>query len=209
MRWFSIEGTIGAGKSTMCRKLRERMPELNIIEEPVHKWVDVGILNAFYNDPKRYAYTFQTFTFLTRLEEVTSGADADTPGVRIVERSVFSDRYVFAETLHASGEISEMEWRMYEQWWTWATNESMRRIGNPAGFVYLRASPDVAHARMQKRSRGEEAGVPLEYIRNNVRAHDEWLARENTLVIDVDEDFEDNPERFDEIVRQIQAFLSS
>jgi len=205
MRWFSIEGTIGAGKSTMCRKLRDRLPELNIIEEPVQKWVDVGILNAFYNDPKRYAYTFQTFTFLTRLEEITSNVDG--ADLRIVERSVFSDRYVFAETLRKTGEISEMEWKMYEQWWTWATNESVRRIGNPVGFVYLRASPEVAHARIQKRSRGEEAGVSLEYIRQNVDAHDTWLARENTLVIDVDDDFEDDPARFDAIVEQIRAFI--
>jgi deoxyguanosine kinase len=207
MRWYSIEGTLGAGKSTMCQKLCERLPELSITEEPVHKWVDVGILNAFYNDPKRYAYTFQTFTFVTRLQEVTSHADSSE--LRIVERSVFSDRYVFAETLHRSGAISDMEWKMYEQLWTWATNESMQHIGAPAGFIYLRASPAVAHARMRKRSRGEEAFVALEYIEDNVRAHDVWLARENTLVIDVDEDFEDNPLRFDEIVRQIVAFISA
>ncbi len=210
MKWFSIEGTIGAGKSTLCRMLRERLGgDVGIVEEPVQKWIDIGILDAFYSDPKRFAYTFQTYTFLTRLESILEAVDASTtpPSIQMVERSVFSDRYVFAETLRKTGEISEVEWKMYVQWWTWVTRESMRRVGNPAGFVYLRASPEVAFQRMQKRNRGEESGVPIEYIRSNIDAHDTWLANENTLVIDVDHDFESDPARFEQVLADVKRFM--
>ncbi len=209
--WISIEATIGAGKTTLCRKLREYFSTstISIIEEPVQKWIDIGILQKFYDDQERWSYTFQSYTFLTRMEEImcaeTSGSE-----INIVERSIFSDRKIFAESLHSSGKMTDIEWNMYCQWWNWLSEECFRRIGKPNGHIYLRVDPDVAYSRMSKRNRSEETGVPIEYLRQNVEKHDSWLLNEsNVLVIDANEDFEEDHVKFQELVDKITNFLQS
>jgi deoxyadenosine/deoxycytidine kinase len=206
-----IEGTIGAGKSSFLRLWQEHMPEIATVQEPVQKWVDIGILQAFYEDPRANAYKFQTYTFLTRWKAMRDLRSIDSKSI-VVERSIYSDRFVFAEGLHEDGMISDMEWAMYMEWWT-SLQELEREVGpSDQKFVYLRASPDVAFARMQKRNRDGESGVPFEYICKNIERHDRWLLAlppNEVLVIDVDEDFEHNPELFQQHVARIRAFLSA
>ncbi len=206
-----IEGTIGAGKSSFLRLWQEHMPDIATVQEPVQKWVDIGILQAFYEDPRANAYKFQTYTFLTRWKAMRDLRSVGSKSV-VVERSIYSDRFVFAEGLHEDGMISDMEWAMYMEWWT-SLQELEREVGpSDQKFVYLRASPDVAFARMQKRNRDGEAGVPFEYICKNIERHDRWLLQlppNEVLVIDVDDDFEHNPELFQQHVARIRAFLSA
>lgn len=71
---------------------------IQIVPEPVAKWQDVGanhhnILESFYQDPERYAYTFQNYVFVTRLMQERESANGVKP-LRLMERSVFSDRMV-------------------------------------------------------------------------------------------------------------------
>ncbi len=208
-----LEGTIGAGKSTFLRlllqALESRLPVVTI-QEPVQKWVDVGILQAFYENPKENAYKFQTYTFLTRWKALKEGNSSSADTIRIVERSIFSDRYVFAEALHESGLISDMEWAMYVEWWE-SLCELEREVGpRDNKFIYLRADPETAYARMKKRARDGEAGVSIEYLRENVERHDRWLLAlptERVLIIDVNSDFEEHPEVFQSHVEKVIEFL--
>jgi deoxyadenosine/deoxycytidine kinase len=210
--WISIEATIGAGKTTLCRKLREHFlgsSIISIIEEPVQKWIDIGILQKFYDDQERWSYTFQSYTFLTRMEEIMS-AEASLSDINIVERSIFSDRKIFAESLHSSGKMTDTEWEMYCQWWNWLSEECFRRIGKPSGYIYLRVDPQVAYDRMNKRNRSEENGVPFDYLEQNVEKHDAWLLNEpNVLVIDANEDFEYDNVKFQELVQKIANFVQA
>lgn len=206
-----IEGTIGAGKSKFL-ELMQQIGGFHVVQEPVQKWVDIGILQAFYDDPKGNAYKFQTYTFLTRWKALreTRAAAAESTFPYVVERSIYSDRYVFAEGLHADGMISDMEWAMYLEWWTSLQELEQEVAPSDQKFIYLRASPEVAFARMQHRNREAETGVPFEYIRQNIERHDRWLMQlpsEKVLVIDVDEDFEHHPERFQAHIEKIRAFL--
>jgi deoxyadenosine/deoxycytidine kinase len=220
-----IEGTIGAGKSTFLKMLQEALGDkIHCIQEPVQKWVDVGILQAFYENPQANAYKFQTYTFLTRWQALREADKLNLgPGVRrIVERSIYSDRYVFAEGLHESGMISDMEWTMYCEWWgslQQLEQEVVREVFSTSRteaapsdrFIYLRANPERAFERMQKRNRDGESDVSFEYIRENVARHDRWLLSATTnqrvLVIDVDDDFESNPDVFQQHLQRVCAFL--
>ena len=204
--WLSIEATIGAGKTTLCHKLREYFSKnnvVNIIEEPVQKWIDIGILQKFYDDQERWSYSFQSYTFLTRMEEIMTAENSPSK-INIVERSIFSDRKIFAESLHSNGKMTDTEWQMYCQWWNWLSEECFRRIGKPNGYIYLRVDPQIAYERINKRNRSEENGLPYEYLCQNIEKHDTWLLTEsNVLVIDANEDFEEDEVKFQEIVNKI------
>jgi len=99
---FCVEGNISVGKSTFLQKIANETVELRdlveIVPEPVSKWQDVGpdhfnILGAFYAEPQRYAYTFQNYVFVTRLMQEKESCGGIKP-LRLVERSIFSDRMV-------------------------------------------------------------------------------------------------------------------
>ena len=71
---ISIDGNIGSGKSTLINILKDEFRfDENIIflDEPVNEWLQINdgttnILDYFYNDKKRWAYTFQNLAFITR-----------------------------------------------------------------------------------------------------------------------------------------------
>jgi deoxycitidine kinase/deoxyguanosine kinase len=65
MTLISIEGNIGAGKSTLIETLKTRFPNVVFVDEPVDVWSTVTdkdgttILEKYYADQKRYAFAFQ------------------------------------------------------------------------------------------------------------------------------------------------------
>lgn len=99
---FCVEGNISVGKTTFLQRIANETLELQdlveIVPEPIDKWQDVGpdhfnILDAFYAEPQRYAYTFQNYVFVTRLMQEKESSGGIKP-LRLMERSVFSDRMV-------------------------------------------------------------------------------------------------------------------
>ena len=76
-----VEGNIGAGKSTYLDMVMEgsksdcsRVHEMvEVVPEPVEMWQNVNggnLLELFYENPKRYAFTFQQYVFVTRMQTV-------------------------------------------------------------------------------------------------------------------------------------------
>ena len=82
---FCVEGNIGAGKSTyldMVKSVNDHATVHEMVEvvpEPVDMWQDVAgsgenLLQLFYQDPKRYAFTFQQYVLITRIRRVRATA---------------------------------------------------------------------------------------------------------------------------------------
>lgn len=103
---FCVEGNISVGKTTFLQRIANETIELRdlveIVPEPINKWQDVGpdhfnILDAFYAEPQRYAYTFQNYVFVTRVMQERESSGGIKP-LRLMERSVFSDRMVSVYT---------------------------------------------------------------------------------------------------------------
>lgn len=53
----------------------------------------------FYKDPSRFAYSFQHYVLMSRMKKDRSTRDAEGKGLRVLERSIFSDRQVSAAVL--------------------------------------------------------------------------------------------------------------
>nr|CAB3452535.1 unnamed protein product [Digitaria exilis] len=178
---FCVEGNISVGKSTFLQKIANETVELRdlveIVPEPVSKWQDVGpdhfnILGAFYAEPQRYAYTFQNYVFVTRLMQEKESCGGIKP-LRLVERSIFSDRMVFVRAVHEANWLNGMELSIYDSWFDPVLSSLPGLI--PDGFIYLRATPDTCHKRMMLRSRSEEGCVTLQYLQDLHEKHECWL----------------------------------
>lgn len=68
----SLEGNIGAGKSTLLKILSEMYPEAEFLQEPLACWQNINenpelnLFEKFYKEPKRWAFTFQTYAYQSR-----------------------------------------------------------------------------------------------------------------------------------------------
>ncbi|XP_076953684.1 uncharacterized protein LOC143627847 [Bidens hawaiensis] len=178
---FCVEGNISVGKTTFLQRIANETLELQdlveIVPEPIGKWQDIGpdhfnILNAFYAEPERYAYTFQNYVFVTRVMQEKESSSGIKP-LRLMERSVFSDRMVFVRAVHEAKWMNEMEISIYDSWFDPVVSSLPGLI--PDAFIYLRASPDTCHKRMMLRKRSEEGGVSLDYLRDLHEKHESWL----------------------------------
>ncbi|GAQ83246.1 deoxynucleoside kinase [Klebsormidium nitens] len=178
---FCVEGNISVGKSTFLRQIVTKtilLQELvDISPEPVEKWQSVGddrhnILESFYKDPQRYAYTFQNYVFFTRMLQAQERPVAGKP-LRLMERSVFSDRMVFVRAVHEAKFMSDMEISIYDSWFDPILSAIPTLI--PDGFIYLRANPDTCFNRLKKRGRSEEMSVDMDYLQNLHEKHEQWL----------------------------------
>ncbi|OUS42048.1 P-loop containing nucleoside triphosphate hydrolase protein [Ostreococcus tauri] len=186
---FSVEGNIGVGKTTLLRDILNADADssiediFNLVPEPVESWQEVerlgdsnqnnfNVLAEFYRDPKRYAYTFQNYVFMTRFLQEKTTREARFP-LRIMERSVCSDRNVFTEALYENGWLSELEYSLYQAWYWPIMKTSPTLI--PHGFIYLRAAPETCFRRLQFRARGEELDVDIAYLECLHDKHEKWL----------------------------------
>ena len=125
MSYITIEGNIGSGKSTLVEMLSKK-PDIECLQEPVDKWIEMkdddgeNILSKFYSDTPRWAYSFQMNAFITRAHDIVEKRKVLEVGkVMVGERSVITDRMVFAKLLKESGKMGKMEWELYNQWYNW------------------------------------------------------------------------------------------
>jgi deoxyadenosine/deoxycytidine kinase len=214
IEWYIVEGNIGSGKSTFCKKFSLNNPDAEVHLEPVDEWINMkdnntqkNLLQYFYDDQERWSYSFQSYAFITRINCITKPTDKK---LKVVERSIFTDRNVFAKALYETNKMSNIEWKMYNKWFDWLVLDLINKIGEPAGIIYLRCQPEISYERLKIRSRNEESSVPLDYLEKLHNYHDEWLLNnKNTIVIDVNKDFENDPIESNKIFEQINNFINN
>lgn len=181
---LAVEGNIGAGKSTfldiLCDGSLELQDIIEVVPEPVDEWRSVrygeeepiNLLDRFYKDPKKYAYTFQHYVLLTRMQKDRLARASSKP-LRVLERSIFSDRMVFVRAMHEAGFMGDLELSVYDSWFSMEIAQD--RQLTPDGFIYLKARPETCIKRLRTRNRSEEVGVDPAYLENLHDKHESWL----------------------------------
>lgn len=176
-----IDGLIGAGKTTTIKLLETALNNSGIkskaIYEPVDVWQNMGALAHFYKDISQNCYEFQTFTFVTRIMRVNEEIDLDMDiQVYLLERSIFSDRYIFVEMLKE--QFGEVRMKMYKTWWDeWS---KLMKV-SPDAFMLLDTDVNNSMERIVVRNREGETngGVSYEYQKALREKHIQFYS--NTL----------------------------
>ena len=124
---FSIEGNIGAGKSTLIELLKDKLvndENIIFVSEPLDMWQNiqdnngVNMLTKFYENQDKYAFPFQVMAFATRLLKMKNEMKKK-PKAKIIicERSLEADYNIFAKMLHDDGKIETINYNVYLQFY--------------------------------------------------------------------------------------------
>lgn len=218
---ISIDGNIGSGKSTLINILKEELKydeNILFLDEPVDEWLKINdghtnILDYFYKDKKRWSYTFQNLAFITRSKLLINAVKKNKTHffqkrkIIISERSIETDKNIFAKMLYDEKDISEIEYKIYDYWY----NMKLHDI-NVKNVIYLRTTPNDSFDRILKRGRVEESDLKYEYIQTIHNYHDKWLVDGNNCNIcylNGKDDFLNNKEIKNNIIKSISVFIHS
>lgn len=176
---ISIEGNIGSGKSTLLTSIKNSCNnDSNIIflQEPVEEWESikdndgVTILKKFYENQKKYSFAFQMMAYISRLNLLKETIEKYPNAIIITERCLNTDRYVFAKMLYDSGKMEDIEYKIYSKWF-----DSFSTIQDCQKTIYLKTDPHICMERICKRERDGESNIPLEYLIDCDKYHDEMI----------------------------------
>jgi len=212
---ISLDGNIGAGKSTLLAEIRKAIPELYVVDEPVGQWTALknaegkNLLELFYEDKKRWAYTFQNCAILTRLKNIRDAVQhleetTTTPQVILTERSVLTDKYVFAEMLRDGGDIDPLEWELYDSWFTIFSKQYPVHA-----IIYLSTGSTTSKERIHIRNRQGEDRISMDYLDALDHQHKKWIDGANipvlTLSTEPGSSLEENINAIRAFVKRIQS----
>lgn len=189
-RVYSIEGNIGAGKTTILKIIGKTCDDVYFVEEPVSQWQNVGgmnLLEKFYEDPDRWGFSFEFYVMLTKLKALAKAAESDKPVV-ILERSFFSNK-IFMDISAKLGKLNDLEYQMLNNIFDFFMVNVYPVL---SGIIYLNTPVDVCISRIAKRNRGEESSVDKNYLIMLKEKFDQ-LANDSTiptLIIDGNFDLE-------------------
>lgn len=183
---ISIEGNIGSGKSTIINYLKT-LDSNNIIfvDEPVNEWLNIksdgkNALELFYEDQKKNAFWFQVLAYITRLKNLLETIKHNPGKIIITERSIYTDKYVFAQMLYESGNISDIEFKTYNYWF-----DTFKKETTVDAILYVNTEPEECKNRIKKRNRPEEKEIPLEYLKNCHEKHLNWINKEKCNIVTI------------------------
>ncbi|MCF7808715.1 MAG: deoxynucleoside kinase [Candidatus Marinimicrobia bacterium] len=171
---YFLEGNIGAGKTSLGR-LFQNSPRFDFLEEPIEQWKQgfaSNLFEMFYTDMERWSFTFQIMAFTTRAKTWAEILDKIQGDQVVLERSIFTDRHVFAKNLYAQGAMNDSEWQVYQQLWDFL---ALNYCETPSKIIYLRTPAEECWERIKSRGREEEQEMPLDYLKRLEDLHDEWL----------------------------------
>jgi deoxyadenosine/deoxycytidine kinase len=181
----SIEGNIGSGKSTLMKHLKDHFKNndhVMFLKEPVDEWEKIKdnngktILEKFYGDPEKYSFSFQIMAYISRLNVLREALKNINPlsnkkYIIITERSLYTDKLVFAKMLYETGKMEDVNYQIYSTWFkTFSEEFPVHRV------IYVKTLPEICYQRISSRSREGEENISLDYLTSCYKYHEDMMS---------------------------------
>jgi len=219
----SIEGNIGSGKSTLLENLKkhyENNSSIIFLREPVDEWEKIkdkegnNMLKKFYLDQEKYSFAFQMMAYISRLKILRDTIKnikqkknlPEEKFIIITERSLYTDKCVFAKMLFDQGKIEDVCYQIYLNWFEEFVNDFEIKY-----TIYVNTDPKKCYERIHKRSREGEEIIPLNYLEECHNYHNEFLNEIKTKKIELNGniDIYENKEVLDKWLETIKLFIGA
>ena len=160
--YIAIEGPIGAGKTTLSRRLAETFNCQLLLE----KAEENPFLKRFYENQKNAALATQLFFLFQRSQQLQDLRQADIfEPVRVADFLIEKDR------LFARLTLDDDEFELYEKVYRQLTITAPR----PDLVIYLQATPTALSSRIQARGIDYEQNIDIDYLKAINEAYSEFF----------------------------------
>jgi deoxyguanosine kinase len=150
-KYVVVEGPIGAGKTTLTRKLADSFNAQTLLELPQEN----PFLERFYRDSARYALPTQMFFLFQRMNQLRDLAQTDLFDTRVVSDFLLDKDPIFARLTLGDDELN-----LYQQLY----DHLRPQAPEPDLVIYLQAQPETLIERVRKRGLPMEAGISEIYL---------------------------------------------
>jgi deoxyadenosine/deoxycytidine kinase len=174
-RFVTIEGNIGAGKTTLAQLLAQKLNARLILEE----FADNPFLAKFYENPAQYAFPVELFFMAERYKQQKELINQQD----LFQTITISD-YLFTKCLlFAKVNLPDDEFRLYQRLFE-IIHQQLRQ---PELLIYLHSPVNKLQENIRKRNRPYEQNIPNDYLYNIQETYTHYIRQHNmkTLFIDV------------------------
>lgn len=172
--YITIEGNIGAGKTTLSHLLAKHFNARLILEQ----FADNPFLPKFYENPGQYAFPLELFFMAERykqLKELVYTSD-------LFQKVTVTD-YLFTKCLlFAKVNLEEQEFRLYQNFFDIIDAQLVK----PDILIYLHAPVSKLQQNIRKRNRSYEQSIPDSYLFNIQETYTNYIRQHNIRTIFVD-----------------------
>ncbi|WP_340200297.1 2-amino-4-hydroxy-6-hydroxymethyldihydropteridine diphosphokinase [Ascidiimonas sp. W6] len=200
LNFMAIEGNIGAGKTTLAKKIAEDFSGKLILE----RFADNPFLPKFYEDKNRYAFPLEMSFLADRYQQFTD----DTSQPDLFTDFMVSDYDVYKSLIFANVTLQEEEFRLYRKLF----HLMYKDVVKPDLYVYLYQNTGRLLENIKKRGRDYEQSIPPDYLDRINHGYFEYMKTQDDLrilVIDIsDKDFVKNSGDYEEIIDTIHTFIN-
>ena len=198
-RYLVVEGPIGAGKTSLARRLAARLTADLVLEQPEEN----PFLARFYQDMARFALPTQLFFLFQRARMLEPLAQPDMFG-----RPIIGDFLLDKDPLFARLTLSADELALYQKIY-----DALRpRAPTPDMVVYLQAQPATLVERVRRRAKGYERPVGEEYLSLLAESYARFFYHYNAapvLIVNSDNlNFVERDSDFELLVSRLRAMRS-
>jgi deoxyadenosine/deoxycytidine kinase len=194
LRYIAIEGVIGAGKTSLAKRIGERLNAKFIFEQ----FENNPFLEKFYIDRKRFAFQTQMFFLINRFKQQQELHQEDLFAEHLVCDYIFEKDRIFAYM-----NLSKDELNLYESIYPLLA----RALRKPDLVIFLQSNTDRLVYNIKKRNRKVERAITRSYLDELSEAYNHYFFRYNStpllIVNSSDIDFVNSDKDFDELFKQI------
>ncbi len=172
--FITIEGNIGAGKTTLSHLLSKHFNARLILEQ----FADNPFLPKFYENPQQFAFPLELFFMAERFKQLK-----DLLQQKDMFQTLTISDYLFTKCLlFAKVNLSEDEFRLYQR----IFDIIHQQLVQPDLLIYLHAPVSKLQTNIKKRNRSYEQKIPDQYLFNIQETYTNYIRQHNikTLFID-------------------------
>lgn len=193
-RYVVVEGPIGAGKTSLARRLADYAGASAMLEKPGEN----PFLSRFYADPARHALSVQLFFLFQRVNEVSELTQMDLFQTRTV-----ADYFFDKDALFARLNLNDDEFTLYQNIYRHLAPQAPA----PDLVIYLQAPTETLYERVRRRGIGYEQAIAESYLERLSQGYRDFFHHYDAapvLVVNCENlNFVDNDDHFELLLGRI------